>query len=393
MNKNILKTGVQDFINKNINADILSVVLKKPLFTGVTQKELAEQIEAKRKCKTKLPTWFTTPAIYYPKKLQIEQTSSETTAQYKARLVSGKYLLDLTGGLGIDAYYFSQKVAQIHHCEWDQKLHEIASYNFEVLGVRNIHTFHTDGLLFLEDTNVNYDWIYLDPARRDEQKKKVFRLSDCTPDITKHLDLLFTKSTNILLKTAPLLDLSAGVSDLKHVREIHIVATNNEVKEVLWVLNSSKQEFPITVKTINITASGSETFNFYLSDEKESKAGYAAPKDILYEPNAAIMKSGGFKSVAKAYGVSKLHEHSHLYTSSSPLEFPGRTFKIVNTVPFNKKAINSLSLSKANITTRNFPFSVAEIRQRFKIKDGGNVYLFFTTDFNDERIVLVCEKY
>jgi len=392
LNKNILKTGVQDFINNNIITDILSVVLKKPLFTGVTQKELAEQIEAKRKCKTKLPTLFNTPKIYYPRKLHIEQTSSETTAHYKANLVSGKCLLDLTGGLGIDAYYFSKKVGEIDHCEWDQELHEIASYNFKVLGALNIRTFHTDGLLFLEDSNVKYDWIYLDPARRDERQKKVFRLSDCTPDITKHLNLLLNKSEHVLLKTAPLLDLSAGISDLKHVTEIHIVAHHNEVKEVLWVLNTTERDSPITIKTINTTPTGSETFNFLWSEESETKSTFAVPHTYLYEPNAAIMKSGGFKSVGEAFGIDKLHEHSHLYTSEKHIKFPGRTFKIVNTVPFNKKAINSLSLSKANITIRNFPYAVANIRKRFKIADGGNIYLFFTTDINEDRIVLVCEK-
>ena len=392
MNKNILKTGPQHFIKNNTNTDILSVVLKKPLFNGVTQKELAGQIEARRKCETKLPTWFNTAQIYYPKKLHIEQTSSETTARYKANLVSGKCLLDLTGGLGIDTYYFSKKVADVHHCELDRELHEIATHNFEVLGAQNIATFHTDGLLFLEDSKVKYDWIYLDPARRDKLQNRVFRLSDCSPDITKHLDALLNKSEHVLLKTAPLLDLSAGVSELKHVKEIHIVADHNEVKEVLWVLDSAKKEAPIYVKTINIAPSGNETFNFLLENESRAKSTYAAPKTYLYEPNAAIMKSGGFKSVGNAYGVDKLHEHSHLYTSEKHIPFPGRTFKIVNTVSFNKKAIKSLSLSKANITTRNFPYSVAELRQRFKISDGGNLYLFFTTGFNGDRIVLVCEK-
>lgn len=392
MNKNILKTGVQQFINKNIDADILSVVLKKPLFSGVTQKELAQQIEARRKSKTKLPTWFNTPMIYYPKKLHIEQTSSESTARYKAHLVSGKCLLDLTGGLGIDTYYFSKKVDEVYHCEWDQELHEIATYNFGVLKAFNITTFHTDGLLFLADSNLKYDWIYLDPARRDEHQNKVFRLSDCTPDITKHLSLLLNKSEHVLLKTAPLLDITAGISDLKHVKEIHIVADHNEVKEVLWVLHSNEQGSAIAIKTINITHSGSETFNFLLAEEGKVKSTYAAPQAYIYEPNAAIMKSGGFKSIGKAFGVYKLHEHSHLYTSEELIRFPGRIFKIINTAAYNKKAIKSLSLSKANITTRNFPHSVAEIRKRFKISDGGNLYLFFTTDFNGELMVLVCEK-
>ena len=188
MNKNILNTGVQVFINNNLNTDILSVLLAKPHFEGLSQKELAEQIEAKKKCKNKLPAWYNTPNIYYPKKLHIEQSSSEITAKYKAGIVSGKLLLDLTGGIGVDSYYFSKKIDEVVHCEWNKELHEIATYNYEVLKRSNIHTHHIDGLSFLENSKLEFDWIYLDPSRRDDSKKKVFQLSDCTPDITKNLE-------------------------------------------------------------------------------------------------------------------------------------------------------------------------------------------------------------
>ncbi len=392
MNKNILNTGVQVFIDNNLNTDILSVLLGKPHFEGLSQKELAEQIESKKKCKNKLPAWYNTPNIYYPKKLHIEQSSSEITAKYKAGIVSGKLLLDLTGGFGVDSYYFSYKIDEVVHCEWNKELHEITSYNYGVLKRSNIHTHHIDGLAFLENTNLAFDWIYLDPSRRDDSKKKVFQLSDCTPDISKNLELIFKKGVHVLLKTSPLLDIASGMQELKNVREIHIVAVNNEVKELLWILDANTPVTPVSIKTINLTKDGNEIFDFRLLTERDTKVNYSSPMKFLYEPNAAIMKSGAFKTIGNTYGVMKLHEHSHLYTSSELIEFPGRAFEIIKQVPYNKKALKDLSIEKANITTRNFPESVAVIRKRFKISDGGEVFLFFTTNVLGKRIVLQCKK-
>ena len=162
MNKLILNTGVQDFIHEKLSSDIMSVLLTKPIFEGIDQKELAEQIEAKKKCKGKLPTWFNTPNIYYPNKLNIEQTSSELTAQYKAQIVNGKSLVDLTGGLGVDSYFFSKKMGSVLHCEIDPELSEIAHHNFEVLGQENIECFPVDGIDFLKRSPSNFDWIFVD---------------------------------------------------------------------------------------------------------------------------------------------------------------------------------------------------------------------------------------
>ncbi|MDX1327592.1 MAG: class I SAM-dependent methyltransferase [Arenibacter sp.] len=369
----------------------MSVLLKDHNFDGVSSKELVQQIEAKNRCRKKLPTWFNTPLIYYPEKLNLEQTSSEDTAQYKAEIASGKSLLDLTGGLGVDSYFFSLKNSQILHCEINPKLAEIAAYNFKILGRKNIETYVGDGLDLLKKSEVFFDWIYVDPSRRNESKGKVFLLADCLPNIPENLALLFSSANNIMIKTAPLLDITAGISELNSVKEIHIVAVKNEVKELLWILEKGYQG-EIEIKTVNLTSNNKEIFHFSLDNAATSTPTYSEPLDYLYEPNSAILKSGGFNIVAETFGVNKLHQHSHLYTHNKHIDFPGRHFKIETTIPYNKKALNALGIKKANITTRNFPVSVSELRKKFKIKDGGEVYLFFTTNSEGKKIVVHCSK-
>ena len=391
MNKEILYTGIQEFIHNNLDTDIVSVILKKSVFPNVTNKELAEQIEAKKKCAKKLPTWFKTKNIYYPNKLNIEQCSSEMAAGYKARIVSGKTLIDLTGGFGIDSYFFSKKIEQVFHCEIDGNLSQIAAHNFEILRAENIDVIQTNGIEYLTKSNQIYDWIYLDPSRRNDTKEKVFLLSDCTPNILIHIKSLFEKSNNILLKTSPLLDLSKGIEQLQCVKEIYIVAIKDEVKELLWVLNKEEQR-GITIRTVNIKSDKEESFNFKWLDEQDTVSNIGPPLKYLYEPNAAILKSGAFKLISKCFKLDKLNEHSHLYTSNELVEFPGRKFKINGVYNYGKKELKSLNIKKANIATRNFPESVATIRRLLKIKDGGDDYLFFTKSSNERNIVLHCKK-
>lgn len=374
-----------------MTTDTMSVLLRKSIFEDVTQKELVEQLEAKKKCKIKLPTWFSTKLIYYPNKLNIEQTSSEITAQYKSNLISGKSLLDCTGGFGVDSFFFSQKISQIHHCEIDQNLSEIAAYNFGILGVKNIYCVAENGLEYLAKNERHFDWIFIDPSRRNNSKEKVFFLADCLPNVPENLNLLFSKSSNIILKTSPLLDFSIGINELKFVKEIHVVAVQNDVKELLWILEKEHQN-SIQIKTINVTKTASEIFNFNLKDEKEAIPEYALPLNYLYEPNSAILKSGAFKAVGNYFNLKKLHEHSHLYTSEVLIDFPGRRFKIEKAIPYQKKELQKLNSNKANITTRNFPETVENLRKMHKLQDGGNLYLFFTKNMKDNLIVLVCEK-
>lgn len=391
MNKLILNTGVQEFILNNLNTDIVSVLLQKPQFEGISQKELAEQLEAKKKCEKKLPTWYHSPNIYYPNKLNIEQTSSEVTAHYKAGLVSGKNLLDLTGGFGVDSYFFSKKMERVLHCEVNQNLSEIAAHNFKILGHKNIECIPQDGIQFLREYDGSFDWIYVDPSRRDDKKGKIFLLEDCLPNLPEHLHLLFEKTKNVLVKSSPLLDITQGLNELNFVKEVHVVAVANEVKELLFVLENDYRG-DVFMKTINLNPPKNDTFDFMLSEEAITEVDYGAPATYLYEPNAAILKSGGFKSVAKAFALQKLHPSSHLYTSSKLMDFPGRRFEIQRQVSYSKKSMKDLVLEKANITTRNFPISVADIRKKHKIKDGGNDYLFFTTLSNTDLVVLHCTK-
>ena len=277
------------------------------------------------------------------------------------------------------------------HCEIEEELSMLAQHNFEVLGIQNVQCELGDSSTYLEKTQSKLDWIYIDPSRRNDTKGKVFMLKDCLPNVPELLPFYFTKSDNILIKTAPILDISAGLLELSNVKCIHIVAVDNEVKELIWELSKSFSGVT-TIKTVNITNNKREEFSFELNSNAQFP-NYGFPKKYLYEPNSAIMKSGGFEEIGIQYHLEKLHQHSHLYTSEDKIDFPGRVFEIQEAFSYTKSEMKSfLENKKANITTRNFPDSVEEIRKKWKIKDGGNVYCFFTTDRNNHKIVLICNK-
>lgn len=382
---------VLEYIRENLDTDLSRLILKGSPFPEVSIQEIATQISGLQKAKYKLPTWFKTENVIFPPNINLEQTSSEKTAEYKASLISGKNMIDLTGGFGIDSFYFSRKVENIIHCEINPELSEIAAHNFKKLGRENIEFRSGDGLDYLKATEKIFDWIYIDPARRDDHGGKVFRLDQCTPDIPKHLKFLFEKTEHLLIKTSPLLDLSQGIKELKKVAEIHIVSVNNEVKELLFILHKNILS-KTRIKTISFLADGIQRF-------EEDFEGYSPeidlepPKKYLFEPNPAVMKSGLFSELAKQTGTAKLHLNSHLYTSDIKVEFPGRTFEILNVFPYNKKLLKKeIGNKKANITTRNFPKSVEQIRKELKISEGGDHYLFFTTNHLNERIVISCQK-
>jgi hypothetical protein len=387
----ILNAEIQAFINNSIGKSISKLALQKNPFQDVDWISILNQIEAKTKSKDKLPTWFSTKNIIYPTKISIEQTSSEKTASYKSTIVSGDSLIDLTGGFGVDDYYFAKKIKAVAHCEINPDLSNLVRHNFEQLDAKNINCYSGDSLATLTSLNKKWDWIYIDPSRRNDAKGKVFMLKDCLPNVPENIDFYFNNSDSILIKTAPLLDLSAGLLELKNVKNIHIVALENEVKELLWELHK-EYSGTITIKTINIVKNKTETFDFILNEESELPY-YNLPQKYLYEPNSAIMKSGGFNEVSTFFKVNKLHNFSHLYTSEKLIDFPGRIFEIINTLVYNKTEMKThLENKQANITTRNFPDTVESIRKKWKIKDGGNVFCFFTTDENNRKIVLICTK-
>lgn len=391
MDLNLLNPDIQYFIDKNIDENIAKLALQRNPFPEIEWITILNQIEAKTKSKTKLPQWFSTKNIIYPSKISIEQTSSEKTADYKAEIVSGESLIDLTGGFGVDDYYFAKKMKNVAHCEINPELSNIVKHNFEQLNVTNISCYAGDSLEILAEIKTKWDWIYIDPSRRNDAKGKVFMLQDCQPNVPENIDLLFEHSESILIKTAPLLDISAGLSELVSVKTIHIVAVENEVKELLWELHKNYLG-KIIIKTVNILKEKQDNFEFVL-DESFKTPIYSSPAKYLYEPNSAIMKSGGFDEVGTFYNLNKLHKHSHLYTNSIIIAFPGRIFEIENFIPYHKIDMKKfLEGTKCNVSVRNFPETVESIRKKWKIKEGGNQYCFFTTDENDHKIVLICKK-
>lgn len=387
----ILEAKIQQYIDANIGVSVSQLALRKNPFPDMEWISILNQIESKTKAKEKLPSWFSTSNIIYPSKISVEQTSSEKTALYKSGLVSGEHLIDLTGGFGVDDYYFSKKITNIVHCEINPELSQIVEHNCKQLQCPNIKCYAEDSLEILKKQNIKWDWIYIDPSRRNQSKGKVFMLKDCLPNVPEHLDFYFEKSNSILIKTAPLLDLSAGLSELNQVKTIHIVAVDNEVKELLWELNKNHIGHPF-IKTVNILKDSTQVFEFALNKSCDPIL-YSLPLDYLYEPNSAIMKSAGFEALSSSYGLAKLHQHSHLYTSQILKDFPGRIFQIKNSFLYNKTEMKQfLEKKTANITIRNFPDSVESIRKKWKIKDGGDLYCFFTTDQNNRKIVLICAK-
>lgn len=386
-NKTLLNTEVQDFI-KNFDGEVSKLAFAGSPFEKVTVQELMQQIESRKRAEKKLPTWFKTQNILFPPKLNLEQTSSEITAKYKASIVNGKTLADITGGFGVDSYFFSERFNTTHHYETNETLSKLAQHNFETFGKKNIHCFANDGLQSVLSNR--YDVIYADPSRRHDSKGKVFFLKDCEPNIPENIAGILNHCDQFLLKTSPMLDISVGLSELQHISEIHIVAVENEVKELLWLLKKDDCK-NLEIKTINFTKSGSETFNFEWNEAATAK--YGLPRKFLFEPNAAILKSGAFDLVSEKLKMNKLHKNTHLYTAETLVDFPGRSFLIENIVPYSKSEIRAaLSFRKANIAIRNFPESVDTLRKKWKIADGGNVYLFFVKNLEDKKIMIVCSK-
>ncbi|MDB2571592.1 class I SAM-dependent methyltransferase [Polaribacter sp.] len=390
MNLAILHSEVQEYISANLKTEITKLILKGSPFEKVSVQELANQIIAKQKSEKKLPTWFSTESIYYPTKISIEQTSSEVAAAHKVSLISGDSVIDITGGFGIDAHAFSKQFKKVVHCEINDQLSEIVAHNFKQLNIDNIETFAGDGLQFLKKTSQKFDCVFIDPSRRHDAKGKVFLLKDCLPYIPPKIEFLFTKATQILIKTSPILDISNTIKELKSVVKVQIIALNNEVKELLFLLEKNPPN-TIRVEAINYQKNSLQQIEF--NHQSAAKSTYSPPLTYLYEPNAAILKSGGFHEISHQLKVFKLHQHSHLYTSDQLMDFPGRQFIITQSMPYDKKKIKKfIGQEKANITIRNFPKSVAQIRKETKIKEGGQVFIFFTTNLDNKQIVLFCRK-
>ncbi|RXG15705.1 hypothetical protein DSM03_10262 [Leeuwenhoekiella aestuarii] len=393
MNKRLLDPDVVAFIKEHYKEDVSRIILNKSPFADVSSQKLAQQISGLQKAEKKLPTWFTTPHIYFPPKLNLEQTSSEITAAYKAGLFKGKNCIDLTGGFGIDDYYFSKRFEHVTHCELNTDLAKIAQHNYKSLGIKNVTVISKNSLSYLKDSTEKYDLIYTDPSRRHDSKGKVFMLKDCEPNIPENLDFLLDKADKILIKTSPLLDITAALNELDNVVAIHSVAVKNEVKELLWIIDKKQNSEPIDYVAVNLDSTFDEPVVISNNNLNLAEAIYGVPNSYLYEPNAALLKLGAFNWISEHYELDKLSANAHLYTSEKLIPFPGRRFQIDSVINYSKKEVSKLfKNTQANITTRNFKESVSMLRKKFKIKDGGKTYLFFTTLANNSTVVIKCNK-
>ncbi|GAA4014813.1 SAM-dependent methyltransferase [Hymenobacter fastidiosus] len=392
-----LPAAARQYVAEHLHDDPAQLALQARRYPNLPVPDLVRQIQARQKARTKLPIWADNPDLIFPPALSVEQASSARTAAFKADLVNGQRLVDLTGGFGVDACCFATRIPEVHYVERDPALVAVVRYNLQQLGVTNVHCHGGDALQFLKSTPDTFDWIYLDPARRDTADRKIYRLQDCEPDVLRLLPLLLHKGNRILLKTSPMLDIEQALLELKQVRRLWVVAVDNECKEVLYELGPEPAVDPERY-TVNLLRNGQQQ-EFRLNKARETRAvaRYAEPlpQGYLYEPNVAVLKAGGFRSVGTAFELLKLHQHSHLYMSDTLREeFPGRIFRILAAEKYDRKKLRAHlgPEGRAHVTTRNFPDSVAEFRQHTGIREGGHIYLFATTDLRGRLVVMVCEK-
>jgi hypothetical protein len=388
----------QAFIREHIYDDVPKLLLQKNHSPDLDLSKLARQILGRQKARHKLPSWYANDRLLFPPPLSVEQGSSEATARFKSSLVSGKKLIDITGGMGVDCFYMSQHFEQTLYFDQQETVARTAAYNFGQLGVTHrIEVRAEEALAALDRNPMPADWVYADPARRDDRQRKVAQLADCTPDLTQALPTLFRSAPNVLVKTAPLLDIDLAVSQLQAVREVHVIGLEGECKEVLYTLERrypKGQDIPIRVRLLHADGTPQAAFDFTRQQEASAIAPLGEPAAFLYEPHAALLKAGAFKTIAAQYGLTKLASHTHLYTASHWIpDFPGRGFQIRAVCKPNAREIAAyVPDGKANLTVRNFPGKMDDLRKKWRLKEGGNVYLFASELFDTRKVVIVTEK-
>ena len=445
-----MNQATQDFIRQHQDDDVRQLAFLASKYPEVDMPFALDQIRGRKMARVKLPRWASLEGIIYPPHISMEQCSSESTALYKAELaarllalpVSSSFseeigFVDLTGGFGVDFSYIAARLGvKSMYVERQAHLCEAAKENFGRLGLKNaivkngdgievLHSFHPkkkDAASADDSLGITYDQprsllktklglkiIFIDPARRDDAGNKVVSLKDCTPDVTVLQEEMLSKADYVIIKLSPMLDWHRAISELSHVREVHIISVNNECKELLLVLSARnlgdmeassadgevKHAGNLRIYCVNDAQS-------FVCDEldMESSPVKIAPSTLeemqyLYEPNASLMKAGCFGVLSRRYDARMLSKNSHLFVSQAPIEaFPGRSFRIIAVSSFNKKELKRhlSGITKANIATRNFPLSVAELRKRLKLKDGGETYIFATTLSDESHVLVITEK-
>ena len=361
---------IQNYINANLTSDLHSLLLKKSPFPDVSMQEMVQQIKGKQVAQKKFP-FLLKDGIIFPPQLNLEQSSSEKTAIYKSEILKGNKFIDLTSGFGIDAYYLSKNFDAITLVEQNTGLLEIVKNNWGVLD-KKAQFINQKLEDFLTENKEDFDVIYLDPARRDQHKNKVFLLEDLSPNILEIQDELLSISEEVIIKLSPLIDLKYLISVLKNISKIEIIAVRNDVKEVVIFL-SKNYSGNIICNCVNLE-SDEKSFSFNINSEKNAFAEYSEPQRFIYIPNNTILKAGVFNLIASHFKLKKLHPNTHLYTSELRIEdFPGRILEmeVVDSKQIKKK-------EQFNLISKNYPLKPEEIKKKYQLKDGGNQYLIFT---------------
>lgn len=415
------------FIQEHSEDDVKSLALRAHGLEGVDLPFALDQIAGRQTAKRKLPSWAAVDSVVYPPHISMEQCSSELTALYKKSVLDrlifhssfliphSPFIIDLTGGFGVDFSFMSRGFSRAVYVERQEHLCEMANHNFRCLGLDNVEVECEEAEEYLEYCD-NADVIYLDPARRDSHGGKTFAISDCTPDVIALLPMLLKKARLVMIKLSPMLDWRKAISDLgeQHILEVHILSVDNECKELLILLSShhalssSLSSIAPSLHCVNISAGALSSIAVplfrqpqcnkrqFVGSESPDNPSIAAIPAFLYEPNASIMKAGCFDVVADRYpGIVKIAPNSHLFVSDKEIrDFPGRCFAIEKTTTMNKKELRSAlaGITSANISIRNFPMSVADLRKRLKLKDGGNTYIFATTTEDGAHMLYICAK-
>ena len=416
-----------EFIREYRERDIRQLALQANRFPDVDMPYALDQIQGWQIARRKLPKWAACDGVIFPPHLSMEQCSSEPTAQYKLNLAmewttlnselstqncrrqqfktqnstikTSTRMTDLTGGFGVDFSFTSCAFAAATYVERNEQLCHIVEHNLPLLGLNNATVVCADAMEYLSTVEPQ-TMLFLDPARRDEHGAKTVMLADCTPDVVQLLPKLLEKSRFTMLKLSPMLDWHKAVDDLQGtVREVHIVSVGGECKELLLVL-STVVESELKVYCADLSTASDTSSLFVYTPGSSAPVANSKLKTqnskFVHEPNASIMKAGCFDELAAAYGVSPVSRNSHLFLSDEPIEdFPGRSFVVERVTTMNKGELRKalVGIEKANIATRNFPLTVAELRKRLKIKDGGDVYIFATTTAEGEHLLLISRKY
>ena len=421
------------FIQENADGDIRQLALRGTKDPEVDLTFALDQIAGRQTARKKLPSWAAVEGVVYPPHLSMEQCSSEQTARYKAEMAGrGQRMVDLTGGFGVDFSFMAQGFAEAVYVERQPALCDIARQNFDVLGLRQAKVVCADSEDYLRQMEP-VDLVYIDPARRDSHGGRTYGISDCTPDVIALKPLLIEKADRVIIKLSPMLDWRKAVEDLgeQYVSEVHIVSVGNECKEMVVETKTHPRPLPVgrgvitPIACVNILSDDYiQTFHSALPSSSNNvveallpsssnngveallscSSNYSPPFRegpgvglclFLYEPNASIMKAGCFAELSQHFGIAPIATNSHLFVSADMVnDFPGRTFQIDAVTSLNKRELKEKTggLTQANITVRNFPLSVAELRKRLKLSEGGSTYIFATTLANGEKVLLICHK-